>query len=500
VEKFLATNVATTARDLKWLCFGATDLVGEYCESILTDATAFRALLRQVNAVIENPRLFRKCYQGLLHAYFGFDGLSAEAQSTRANWEALRGFLASNLSVIQQSERVPNWVTDLSRHENLLGREPCARYGPALLKGDDSELEAIRRELSISESSWILREALLGAVSHAIALDGGRFRESIAALIELLNKHVVIQAPGLAAVLQRYSRLAFPDFHPGLHSFSIELWGNPLLAINQPRWHIVGDEATRMVTRWLKDRLIEDFFELLSADGKTDRSRVAFWKRYRDSISDMFFALGSEAMHSRKQDFVQLRKTMGSSLLRLEGGLSSNNAFLMVMNGFVVMEFGQKGNAAFIFNRKNLPFQLSGSILQTGKSNWPYISRLLHYSAYANGDTWQDDFEKALRRDVGVVPDDTEAGLAAGQKRGGARGAANAASDQGDTALSARRSVEAQLKRLNDRLARFSVYAIEQDDEFVVSTGRKNVPLNALLLELGFKFAPPKRWTRSSRK
>jgi hypothetical protein len=56
------------------------------------------------------------------------------------------------------------------------------------------------------------------------------------------------------------------------------------------------------------------------------------------------------------------------------------------------------------------------------------------------------------------------------------------------------------LKRLNDRLARFSVYAIEQDDEFVVSTGRKNVPLNALLLELGFKFAPPKRWTRSSRK
>ena len=47
-----------------------------------------------------------------------------------------------------------------------------------------------------------------------------------------------------------------------------------------------------MVSSWLKLRLIEDFFGLLSEDGINDQRRINFWKRYVDRISDMHFALG----------------------------------------------------------------------------------------------------------------------------------------------------------------------------------------------------------------
>ncbi len=509
VRRFLETNSASTARELKWLCFSVTDVVGRYAESLLTDNPAFTALMRHVRAAAGNPRLFRKCYLGLLHSYLTHDGFSGEDGPAEANWLTIRKFLRSSLADVSEGTHVPQWALDLKEHDNLLTERPCARYSASLLQGDEKELAAVRSALSVPESSWLVRESLLSAVEHGCGKGDGPFRAVLPSLVALLRRHELIQARGLAAVLNRYSQLKSPDFHSELHDFSINTWGNPLLQINQPRWHIAGEDATRMVTYWLKGRLIEDFFELLSVDGGTDRSRVEFWKRYRESITDMYFALGKDARTRRSEDFVRLRRTMGTSMLRLEGPSSSNNAFMMVMNGFVVTEFGQKGNAGFVFNRDNMPFELRGTVVESGKSNWPYVERLLH-TQYSNGRTWQDVFEQVLRTRVGVVPDELLASRSKAREPARPMSVRTTTRAEGVAPASPAKSIEpapprpsTESERISDWRLRLSEYGVtihESSNEYAVVAGRSNVRLTMLLTELGFKYARPNEWIHLKRK
>ncbi|WP_284046778.1 EH signature domain-containing protein [Cupriavidus campinensis] len=59
------------------------------------------------------------------------------------------------------------------------------------------------------------------------------------------------------------------------------------------------DQAREMVFFWLKERLVADFFELLSVDGINDKRRVAYWLRFVPFVEDMWFALGSSASSRR---------------------------------------------------------------------------------------------------------------------------------------------------------------------------------------------------------
>jgi hypothetical protein len=151
---------------------------------------------------------------------------------------------------------------------------------------------------------------------------------------------------------------------------------------------------------WLKTSLIEDFFEHLSADGSADRRRVDFWKRYVPYIDDMYFALGRNARNDRSQDTKRLRNTMGDRLLRLEGA-PNNNAFLMQMGDFIVVEFGLAGNASFIFKHDNLPFSLDAEIRTDGRSLWQAYARdrLLHMDG--NG-AWEDVFAASILRNLSI--------------------------------------------------------------------------------------------------
>ncbi|MEQ5837941.1 EH signature domain-containing protein [Paraburkholderia acidicola] len=61
------------------------------------------------------------------------------------------------------------------------------------------------------------------------------------------------------------------------------------------------DQAREMVFFWLKERLVADFFELLSVDGINDKRRVAYWLRFVSFVEDMWFALGSSAVDVRAE-------------------------------------------------------------------------------------------------------------------------------------------------------------------------------------------------------
>jgi hypothetical protein len=493
IERFIKSRSASTARDLKWLCYGVADSVGEQERSILADAESFAALLKLVAAARSKAGLLRRCYQGLLSAYFEYDGMQAKSEAARASWTAIRQFLATHRGYLLQSATIPAWVLELEAHRNLLSESPCDRYAKSILNGDYAEFDEMREALAISKSSWVVSEALLSAVRRACDDRDKPFLEQLDKLLDLLKSNELVQAEGLALVLQRYCLLNEPLLHPELRDYAISLWGSPLLQKNLKAWDVAGPDATQMVAHWLKSRLIEDFFELLSSDGSTDKSRVRFWQRYVKSISDIYFALGRDALFSRRPDFVALRKTMGTSLLRLDNMSSSNNAFIMVINGFVVMEFGESGGASFIFDRKNMPFELRGAISGSGRSRWPFLARMLHLSVKSDGSTWQEEFERQLRTVVGVVPDDTALLRPTARPQG-----ASHAAQRARPACRVRWSPQA-LADARRECAQFGVYI--QDDvtskSYVVRAGNANGQLCRTLELLGFEYDPLGFWQLS---
>jgi hypothetical protein len=185
--------------------------------------------------------------------------------------------------------------------------------------------------------------------------------------------------------------------HPDLRDFAVAQWGNPWLSLNQEKWSLVSDEARKMIAGWLKRILIKDFFSLLAADGSNDTRRFEFWERYVDSMGDMYFALGSSARRHGGPDYKDARKRAAGLLLNLHSaGPPDNNAFIMCIGNHVVVEFGMKGNACFIFARDRLPFLLKGEIAGNGSAlrHPSFIERLLHIDR--TSERWERKFERTI--------------------------------------------------------------------------------------------------------
>jgi hypothetical protein len=274
--------------------------------------------------------------------------------------------------------------------------------------------------------------------------------------------------------------------HRALCQFAVSLWGNPLLRKNLKNWDVAGKSATDMVALWLKSNLIEDFFELLSADGKTDKRRVNFWKRYVEFIgNEVYFALGRSALMDHRDDFQRLRNTMGDNLLRLEGGAPSNNGFFMVIGNHLIAEFGEKGNATYIFNKDSLPFQLNGTVKLSNRTGWSdkAETRLRHFDrAHAQ---WEEDFEDSIRNIVGVTPSSVPS--LRNPVKGSARPLPEPQRDAPPVNLDKLRGLCAQhgLRCEDQRAARC----------FIVHASDINKQLSALLTERSFRYdASAKCW------
>ena len=187
--------------------------------------------------------------------------------------------------------------------------------------------------------------------------------------------------------------------------------GNPWLRINEASWASVSPQARQMVADWLKLALMQKFFNLLAEDGRNDPRRLQFWESYRTSIHDMYFALGDDARSHPGPDFKEIRQQMRGLQLTLTDSVANNNAFIMCIGEHVVVEFGLKGNACFIFRRDRLPFPLLGSVAGNSRAlkHPSYVERLLHIDSSMG--LWEDKFRSTLAKVVNVRPSAHAAGM-----------------------------------------------------------------------------------------
>jgi hypothetical protein len=255
-----------------------------------------------------------------------------------------------------------------------------------------------------------------------------------------------------------------------------------------------------MVTDWLKLDLIRQFFGLLSEDSANDKRRLKFWESYHKNIDDMYFALGSYARNNRSRDFIDLRKKMAGRVLDLNaGGLPRNNAFIMRMGDHVAVEFGMSGNACFIFERRNLPFDLGGSAVAGDRSELKHddhIERLLHIDTGVN--RWEQIFEQTLQRHMDVWPvreETTGQPSTTGAAFRGRQNETTRGTQCAEKASYSRRELE---RFCTSRALKIVDRSTQRGGNLWVVTDQSDRAVNRQLSEWRFRYKPNKGWWRET--
>ena len=357
VWAFRRTGKLESFRDLKYTCYGLTLRQGKDESTLLGDERLFPALIDEVHGVTKEPRKFRKCYQGLLNSYLNFPADDSSTDVEKRNWEHLRSYLRKQLRLILTVEPIASWIHVLEAHENLLKSNPCKRYAEGLREGKWDELEELAQGLAISSASWVWKEAVLAHVQAVADIRADiAFRQELDLALHALDGKRVplgdeLRKTGTASLLRRYARCSDHPQHEALLDQALHCFGKPWL--NRTAWDAyVGDEdALRLIDGWTKTGLIQDFFQLLADDGVADLSRMRFWPQFVPVISDIWFAMGSYAHDSRDPKYFKLRQRIGRErILKFAGSSYTNNAFIMRIGPFYLIEFGQKGRAAYLIH------------------------------------------------------------------------------------------------------------------------------------------------------
>ena len=375
VMRFRRTGTFDSFRDLKYACYGLALRLGEDDYTLLGDEQRYPALLCKVQERTNAPRRFRKCFQGLLNSYLNFPHDESCTDIERQNWEHLRDYLRGQLQGILTIEPVASWIQTLNAHENLLTPAPCQRYTDGLREGNWNELEDLAQGLAISSESWVWKKAVLTYVETVAEMRAdGDFRQSLKSALhaldnELGGKHIhlgdELRKCGTASLLRRYARCSEHPQHEALLDQALQCFGKPWL--HRTAWdaYVADEDARRMVDGWIKTELIRDFFQLLADDGVANPERMHFWPQFVPVISDIWFALGPHALHNRNPAYEKLRQRIGRErILKFAGAVATNNAFIMRIDPFYLVEFGQTGRAAYLVHAElwNVPLSFGATV------------------------------------------------------------------------------------------------------------------------------------------
>lgn len=369
LHRFASTQAVSSFTELKYVCYGVSVPFGAAQHRIIDQSPLFDRLIHCVDERLSQPRQYRRCYQGLLNGYFGFEGEHTLPATSGENWTRLRHYLGERLPLVGEhaaarSQRA-GWIEALEGHCNLLTDSPCSRYAQALVEGRTDELKAVCSSLGISSNSWVWDEALMAYVRAVCDAPDAGFKLQLSGVLNLVNGRSTLRLPEVLAkrstalTVTRYAQCAERPEHPELRDTSLQWIGNP--RVHQTSWDAsVGNEPARlMVEGWLKRRLIRDFFEVLAQDGSADLRRLDYWLKWEAQITDMWFVLGGDARRNRGSAFVEVRKRMAGFDRVLAGNNDGNNAFVMRIGPMLVIEFGVVGNACYVFTASDFHTDLS---------------------------------------------------------------------------------------------------------------------------------------------
>ena len=362
--------------------------------------------------ILNEPRfLSRNIWRGLLASYLNYQGSFTKNDIGKGNWEKLRAFLKETFgSIFDQTSQKPEWMTVIRENLNIFDISPCQPYAQAALRGDDQAIKALK-ETVIPQGSWFDAELIRAQIDFACVTDDSQFKAHLPRLCKLLWDNALSADEGLKNILSRYHQSQDTSEAPELLDLAVYRWNNPKLP-SSSRWGLVNPDVKEMALRWLIGKDLRIFFDLFSDECKAEKEkrRLTFWMRYLDQISDAYFVLGKHAYESTEESYVEMRRSNEGRLSRLEqAGSDRNNAFIMILSGYVIVEFGLTGNACFCFERGKEPFQLNAPILKGDRSQLKNEASIGCRFRLVHSDRpypWEYECEKELEK-LGVYADAT---------------------------------------------------------------------------------------------
>lgn len=330
----------------------------------------------------------------LLFSYFTLD--RTELSPPPENWLKLRDILLSSFQkILANNARPKDWLNTIKLNPEILQEKPTRFLSRDLLDGNDWKPKEIAETLGIPPGSWFWDELASEATTIACAFSDSDFIQKIEPLLLLGQKSPHLLSEILVQLLDRYcASVDRSKPHEPLKKLSLELWGSPNLS-STASWFLVKQETKKMVIQWFIKADLEAFFRLLNA--KADLNRFKYWSRFLHQMSYTHIILGKSSYESKKQEYSTFRENNKGRFSILTGGPSSNNAFIMCIGNYYIIEFSESGNASYVFNRN--PIQSHSQVVNVSalRAN-DHIERLVHYSP------WEANFDAVLAR-LGIYPD-----------------------------------------------------------------------------------------------
>lgn len=357
-----------SARQLWLVCYGCTQMIGDKTFRLIEDRPLFEKMLGFVDHYRHRRRTFRKCYRGLLNAYFSYDPYARDADPAgRENWRQLRAFLSIRLNDLRNGGPVPAWVELLVEHAGLLSEFPAHAYQRRFAQDDRKIFSDLETQLGIGKNTWLFRLLILAQVEDATYEEDADFKDHLAHILLLLKDYPLYADAGLTLLLNRYVRCGQAEIHTSLRDFAVKLWGNPWLPATEPQWHCTVS-ARNMVARWLKLHLLAEYFSLLSDDDTRHPRRLDFWSLYCDDIQGMYFALGKNAFVRGTLPLHKFRRDAKGLIVRLSEEKNDLHACIMQFEHRHAVEFNRHSNVAYFYDsRQGMPgFYLSKGWLEVG--------------------------------------------------------------------------------------------------------------------------------------
>lgn len=288
VTQYLNTGQVSRPENIFHLCLGAGWLDADG-KGILTDRLLRRRLFSLGETVTGRQKRL-KAFRSLLYAYWSFP-LHEQTTSPEAiaGWKEMRHWLkVRHAEISRHPSRKPSWLSILASHLHFLEENPCAQYAKSILEGNLAELQRAIDCLSIPSDSWITAEAVMAQIAESSQWPDSTFRTRLPQLIKVATGNGGIRVTdGLArrAIVKlviRYGQQDEHEAHEELFLLALKTFGNPWR--QQSTWDAyVRDEggnpcslSREMVSAWLKDRTIGEFF--LDSGQKDLRSEL--WRRF----------------------------------------------------------------------------------------------------------------------------------------------------------------------------------------------------------------------------
>ncbi len=295
------------------------------------------------------------------------------------------------------------------RDFGLLDSDGAAEFVQRLMLAEDAPKDFLRQagfDVGLAHCGF-LKSGILGRLPRAWAPRGEQLGRLLALLTydgRLRFDDLVVRAKTADALLHPFAERpadpALPALKKRLQPFFLRYFGDPRLPSGKHGWAGIPDTTRSVVIRWLNERALEQFFQLVkeTALDRHWRFREAFWRAFLRLSPDIWFVLGRSARTILRK--MNAQSDEPETTADLQGAQSNQSVLLLRLPGVTIAEWSHNGPCRFW-----LEGNPDAPMLYKDKYSRPELRREADFRQRHDGSAngrWQDEIMDWLRENMGI--------------------------------------------------------------------------------------------------